>query len=90
MSIRYTVIAVLKMWHSSWCLVIQSVDLECNDPGKVRLVYGNMTGGNRGRVELCFGGQWGTVCSTLWDNNDAAVVCRQLGFGTEGMSSCNA
>ena len=33
-----------------------------------------------GRVELCVGGRWGSICETDWDNNDAEVVCRQLGI----------
>ena len=51
--------------------------------GDTRLVNGGI--GNEGRIEICFDGFWGTICDNGWDNVDAAVACRVLGFDSQGM-----
>ena len=37
-----------------------------------------------GIVEVCLSQRWGTVNGDGWSSVDTQVVCRQLGYRTEG------
>ena len=57
----------------------------CPTEGAVRLVAG--ADDSSGYVELCSGGSWGAICDTNWCEEDAKVVCSQLGYSNYSKSS---
>ena len=59
---------------------------KCNieeNEGSVRIVGDRtVSGGRRGRLEVFHNDMWGTVCSDNFDDLDADVACRQMGYRT--------
>lgn len=51
----------------------------------VDLYQDKTTGVVRGRVEVCVGGRYSTICDRFWTNTEASVVCRQLGYSPYGL-----
>ena len=54
-----------------------------DEEGDVRLIDGVSI--YEGRIEVCTGGEWGTICNYNWDSREAVVICRQLGFPSVGV-----
>ncbi|VDI10691.1 deleted in malignant brain tumors 1 protein [Mytilus galloprovincialis] len=46
--------------------------------GSLRITAGYAV--NAGRLDFFYNGEWGTVCDNHFDNIDATVACRQLGY----------
>ena len=72
----FYIAACLTYWLLTGCIA------PCT-PGQLQLAGGNIP--NEGRVEICISTNlWGTVCDDYWSSIDATVVCRQLGYSTQG------
>ena len=61
-----------------------NASLVCNNTD-LRLV--GSTAPHEGNIEVCFNGQWGSICHDNWGIADAQTVCRILGFGN-GYGQC--
>ena len=48
----------------------------------IRLTNGAIE--SEGRVEVCFDNDYGAVCDDFWDELEAGVVCRHLGYEGTG------
>jgi len=57
--------------------------IRCPSNGAVRLQAGSAN--NEGRVEVCNGNAWGTICADQFGPTDAQVVCRSLNQPFQGL-----
>ena len=71
----------LNLEHYAELLYNNMRCLECTD-GEVSLIGGSRR--NEGRVEVCVNETWATVCDNTFNESDAQVVCRQLGYSQLG------
>ncbi|XP_067898921.1 deleted in malignant brain tumors 1 protein-like isoform X2 [Heterodontus francisci] len=71
----------IASWGHHHCTHGNDAGLICSaEYWHLRLANGES--GCDGRVEVYYGGAWGRVIDSLWNFNDADVVCRQLNCGT--------
>ncbi|CAC5380041.1 PRSS12 [Mytilus coruscus] len=63
---------ILLTTMTSQCVV------DCQLSGDLRILSTSQT--NKGRLEIYHEGEWGTVCDNQFENVDAEVACRQLGY----------
>jgi len=68
-------------WNNHNCGHSEDAGVEClgsYPTGSLRLADGPMK--DVGRIEIYHNNQWNTICDDEWDDTDATVACRELGF----------
>ena len=58
----------------------------CAQEGSIRLFGSNSD--NTGYVQICRDGIWGFICDYNWCENEAKVVCRELGYSSNRKPTC--
>ena len=61
--------------------IVISASAVCEN-GDLRLLNGSNQ--KEGRLEICIGNKYGSICDDRWDVLDVTVVCRKLGYHEKG------
>ena len=56
---------------------------DCTD-GDLRIIPHSTNSNYIGHIEVCSGNTWGSICSDFFNDSDAEVACRQLGYLSQG------
>ncbi|CAG2228186.1 unnamed protein product [Mytilus edulis] len=82
---EHTLINCTYSMDTSDCYHLDDVGVHCylsclaeEDEGLLRLITGSSS--NKGRLEINYRGEWGTICYSRFGHVEAAVACRQLGY----------
>ena len=70
------------MLHTITLQLISSTCIGTCVNGTVRLIGGLVP--TEGTVQMCVNGRWRELCNRYWGNQEAVVVCRQLGLPATG------
>lgn len=70
--------SVLNSWRYLLTNICTSIYLYILTGTRLRLA--NSTSPAKGRLEIHYNGQWGTMCADEFDIKEANTVCRMLGF----------
>ncbi|KAJ8312947.1 hypothetical protein KUTeg_010320 [Tegillarca granosa] len=81
--------------HTGWgnvnCVHNEDIGIWCSDNNTdVQVRLNGSLHNDRGRVEVHFMDIWGTICNNGWNDNDASLVCRKLGFINGGIAVSGA
>ena len=77
----YFLITYLIITSSQILITVKLLSGICSGDGDLQLVNGNAT---TGIVEICINSEWRSVCDDYWTDEEAEVVCKQLGHSTAG------
>ena len=72
--------------ESLWLVMFNcyTTSTDCTD-GEIKIIPYSSYSKLIGRLEVCVNGAWGVICRDFFDNNDAAVACKQLGYSSIGI-----